>query len=220
MTFFEQIALLDRMMNVCALSVMVFIRRDLGYRVLNPLHIFLLSAALAFAASVGEPSYPDDGFDALLYFSLFVFVFATIQRAKRAREYRRGIIDHSYYLGTSLFDFRWLPRFIRRNRKIARFFDPLLCVTIGILLLPVAGALGLWLMIAGIALASFEGGVQRSEMDVNLNAVDGIIQSHFQSQAVGDFDDGQSTFQRPRVKGIPTGLGPDILRKLKQRRTK
>jgi hypothetical protein len=57
-----------------------------------------------------------------------------------------GIAQFSYYIGSSPFDFRWLPNFVRRNRRVARYFDPIFCAAIGLVLFPYSRALAMWLV--------------------------------------------------------------------------
>src|ERR1039458_5392122 len=123
-SFTEQFEFVQWLVQFPALTVMVFLRRDLGYRLLNPLPLIGVTAILVVITVLAGPGIAEARPDDLLLFALLAFTLGAYQRLKRWRELNRNVRQHSYYLGSSPFDFPWLPVFFRRNRRIARLVDP------------------------------------------------------------------------------------------------
>ena len=83
---------------------------------------------LVFFGVLAQPGNENAEPIALFYFGICFFVLAVAQRIKRWFQFNRAVRQHSYYIGTSPFAFRWLPAFMHRNRRVARFIDPtILC---------------------------------------------------------------------------------------------
>jgi hypothetical protein len=201
-----------------ALTVMVFLRRDLGYRELNLLALITMTGVLfALASYSNETSRPQD----LMIFAAVMFLLGLAQRIRRWREYRRGVRQHSYYIGTSLFDFRWLPGFIRNERRIARYVDPAVCIIIGFASFPYTHALALWLMFAGVALRGYEDAVYKRELHQRLDTIDGLVVSEIQADTVERFSkEAAAPPPQQQRTGIPTGMGDDIQDRIKSRKPK
>jgi len=217
LSIWQQAENMQWMMKYPALTVMVFLRRDMGYRFLNPLHLLSMTGILAFISVSINSKNPHAKPEHLFIFAVLALFLGGCQRTKRWRELKRGIVQHSYYIGTSPFDFRWLPNFIRCNRKIARFIDPIFCLLIGLVCLPVSSMLGLWLIFAGASLRAYEHAVHRKELNRNLDMLDSIIVSQVHSRTVEKFEDQPSAPQAQGPTGIPTGLAPDIQKQIKRR---
>jgi hypothetical protein len=220
MSFLEKVEFVNRLLYIAALTVMVFIRKDLGYRLLNPLHIILVTGFLAFMARLLGPAYPEAGMDSLLVFAVLALLFGAAQRTKRWRQFNQGIAQHSYYIGTSRFHFAWLPLFFRRNRRMERKFDPIFCLIAGGLLMPVSFALGGWIISAGICTHCLENAVRMKELTANLDMIDSLIASQAQSQNIEQFDQSPNARQQQTTAGVPTGLGSDIQKHIKRRKGK
>ncbi len=111
---------------VMAGSLLVFLRRDIGIRLLIRRY-FVVAAALLIGFS-----YVQDPFDMqLTVFALAVVVLVFIHRARHMRRIKRGVPEwHSFATGRSvLFSFLPLPRVL-----VQIVIEPVLC-----------GALGWWL---------------------------------------------------------------------------
>ena len=131
-TLREQLELTQWLMQFPAMTVMVFLRKDLGYRFLNPFGLLAVTCLVLPLAAFAKP-YDEPGGPGLLLFAVAALFLAIGQREKRWKEFKRGIRQHSYYIGTSRFEgVRWLPRFCRRDRKISRILDPIVCVLAGL----------------------------------------------------------------------------------------
>ncbi len=198
-----------------ALTLLVFLRRDLGYRMLNP--VWLVGITLFMIAIVGlasETRRPDD----LLIFALATLTLGLYQRYNRWQEFCRGIQHHSYYIGTSFLErFRW-PEFLRRDRRISRYLEPLLCGLIGVLLLPYTPTLAWWIIFSAICLRAVEHSVFRKELTRHLDTLDGLVNSEIQGQMVEHFSSPSAHEQAEAAQGIPTGLGADIHERIKARK--
>ena len=219
-TFSQQMNVVNKLMRVSALTVMVYLRRDLGYRFLNPVHLFCINGTLILVAILNKPAHPELRLDDVILFAIFAFLIGMGQRNKRYRELKRGIMKHSYYIGTSHLDFIWLPNFVRRNRKIARLVDPAFCALAGLILLPYSRALAFWLIFAAFCLRSVEYEVNVREHSMDLDMIDSLIVSGAQHQNVEHFDELPAARQQQPITGIPTGLSSDIQQHLKRRRKK
>ncbi len=107
------------------LTIAVILRRDIGYRLLHPLKLIAVMGAVAVIAILATPGNEDARPTDLLVFAGISFVFGMGQRIRRWWELDRNARQHSYYIGSSPFDFKWLPNFVRRNRRVARYIDPI-----------------------------------------------------------------------------------------------
>jgi hypothetical protein len=207
-------------MRVPALTVMVMLRRDLGYRLLNPPSLIAVTGFLAAVAVLAQPGNEDAQPIDLLFFALGALVLGMYQRLKRWLELNRGIRQHSYYIGTSPFDYHWLPIFCRRNRRMARLIDPIFCALIGLAVFPWSRALAMWLVFSGFCLRSYEYAVHQKQRNMDLDLVDGLIVSERQGQVVEQFEESHDAGQQQPATGIPTGLGQDIQENINRRQAK
>lgn len=218
-TFSEKMEMTRNLMVFPALTVMVLLRNNLGYRLLNPLHIFSM-ALLLFVLGTLATNTPNH--EALQLFGGLVFVFGFGQRFRRWIDYRRGLILHSYYVGDSIFESKRMPMFLRRNRRFTRIVDPLLCVIGGICLLGFCAPLGMWLIFSGFALRTVEDTVYRKSQNRDLDIIDAVIVSEVEAEKVEKFTR-TSDPRRAQViveDAVPTGPGPDIEEQIKRRSAK
>jgi len=199
-----------------ALTLMVLLRRDLGYRLLNPavlLAVFGILAVVTILATPGnEAARPVD----LLIFAALGFCNGIAQRIRRWWDMERNVRQHSYYIGTSPFHKHWLPAFFRRNRRSARLLDPLFCAAIGLALLPFSHALALWLIFSAFCLRAYEDTIFNRERTQELDISDGLIESQIQGEHVERYSEPSAAGQNPPAEaGVPTGIGEDIKPKIK-----
>jgi hypothetical protein len=217
-TLAQKAEIMTNIMIYPALTVMVFLRRDLGYRMVNPkwltgVTLVEIVIAMIFHPRIGGPN-------ALFFFAVTAFAFGMTQRFKRWKEFNRGVKQHSFYIGTSCFESPKLPEFLRRNRRIARTADPILCVLVGVYCWRYFPALGFWLFLSGMCLAGFEGDVHRRDRNQTLDMVDSIIVSEVQSDTIEEFEEAPNATPQEPAPGIPAGLGDDIHDHLKRRQPK
>jgi hypothetical protein len=220
-TFAQQYAMAQAFMKFPALTLMVFLRRDLGYRLLNPLVLFAVFGVLAVIAILAMPGNEAARPVDLLIFAGLGFFSGLAQRFRRWREMERNVRQHSYYIGTSPFDQHWMPVFFRRHRRTARILDPVVCAAIGLALLPFSRALALWLIFSAFCLRAHEDGIFNRERNEQLDTSDSLIESEIQGQTVESFSQPPDPNQNPPAEpSVPTGLGDDIQTHLKRRQKK
>lgn len=205
------------LMRYPAMTVMVFMRRDIGYRLLDLKPMIIMTGILMLVAAIIPPDEPGANPEYLLWFALISLFLASCQRTKRWREFKRGVLQHTYYIGTSPFDFQWLPRFCRRFRRMGRFADPFFCIIAGGIMLLESTALGFWLMIAGAALRIFEDVVHEKELNRDFDILDSVIISEVHGNTVEQFDDSSPHTPQPSSQPVPTGLAPDIEEHIRNR---
>ena len=217
----EQYRLAQRLMEYPALTLMVFLRRDIGYRMLNPLVLAATFGFLAVVTILLAPSHEAARPMDLLIFAGLGFLSGIAQRIRRWRDLNRNVRQHSYYIGSSPFDQNWLPDFFRHNRRAARFLDPIACAGIGLAILPFSRALAVWLIFAGFCLRAYEDKLFNTERTRELDTSDSLIESEIQGQTVESFSQPPDPNQNPPAEpSVPTGLGDDIQAHIKRRQKK
>jgi len=216
-TFVQDYQLVQSLTEYIALTGMVFTRRDIGFRLLSPPVVAVITGILVVLSIMLEPSNPDAHPLALLLFAVLFFIAAMHQRLRRWMEIRRGQQGHSYYIGTSIFDFAWLPNFCRANRRVARYFDPVFFSGTGIALYPVSHALAVWLVMTGISLRIFEDTIHRRNLHMDLDITDSLIVSQRQAQVIEHNEEPIGIHRQPTA-GIPTGFAEDIEEHINRRK--
>jgi len=196
-----------------ALTLMVLTRKRIGYRLLGPVRLFLISAILAVVAILAMPANNDLGPWALLLFAVLVFVSGISQRIQRWREIDQNVFDHSFYIGESAFQFTWLPQFMLCHRRCARYVEPLFWVTLGFLMLPLLTLFGLWCIFAGVCLRVYEDAIFRRERNRDLDIADSVIISQRHAQVVRS-QETTPPFPEPPKEVIAAGVGPDIFQRI------
>jgi hypothetical protein len=177
-----------------------------------------ITVLLIFAATISEPDFPDARTNDVTGFAIASFIFAMCQRGRRLQEFRRGIPNHSYYIGTSRLAFGWLPEFFKRQRRMERLADPIFCMVFGAALIPISPALGCWIIFAGISINCTEKTVRLNEFNTELDMLDSYIASQVHSQTVERYTQSSNAPQQRPSAGISTGLGPDIKKNIKKRK--
>jgi hypothetical protein len=206
-----------------ALTLMVLLRGDVGYRMLKTSWFwgnFLVEMGYAlFCQAWTDPAAPGIKFSPLMKFAVLSFAVGIYQKIKRWREFNRGVRQHSFYLGTSRFRSLPLPAFIQRRRRVERFVDPIFCFLVGTLLLPFTQQLSLWLLLSSGGLKVIEDAVYQKELHREFDVLDGMIGADIQHDVVDRFDKppGASDEGGP---GVPTGISDDIHQQIKRRRAK
>ena len=213
MTLGQQLEVVQSLACFPALSLAVVLRRDIGYRALNPVGLAAVAAVMFLIPSMTNPeNRPQD----LQVFAGLVLALGLFQRFLRWQEFSRGVPQHSRYIGTSCFDAAFMPEFFRHERRLARFLDPLFCAVVGFALLHVSPALGAWIIFSALCLRLTEFAVYRLELNQKLDMVDGMSFAEVQAGTVEHFAEPPARESRPRqsAQGIPTGLGDDVERKI------
>jgi hypothetical protein len=200
-----------------ALTVMVLLRKNIGFRLLHPLKLLAINGALAVIAILAQPGNEDARPFALLLFAALSFCAGIGQRIRRWRELSQPDRQHSEYIGDSPFQFRWLPKFVRRNRRVSRFIDPVVCALVGIAVFPLSRALACYLVFAGFCLRAYEAHLFERERNRSLDLTDGLIRAEIQSEEIDQFEGAPAAQSPPNRSGLSTGLAPDLQANVKRR---
>lgn len=219
MSLAEKAQFVRGVMNLCALTVLVFLRHRLGYRLLNPLALMVMTFALFVLASFKRHT-PNP--QALMLFAVVMCAVGIAKRFKRWIDARRGIRIHSYYIGDSIFECRWFPQFLLHNRRFTRFFDSFVCLGAGIAVFEFSPVLGGWLIFCGFCVRALEAQAYQQQFERDLDTVDGLIMSGVQSETVDRFSEPSETTQQQSANspGIPTGLSRELKAKIWRRKAR
>jgi hypothetical protein len=198
-----------------ALTWMIWIRPDLGFRMVSPIRIIPVTVILIVVSDLAMPGSPDARPVDLLVFALLTLGMGIFQRIKGWIKFEQKIRQHSYYMGTSVLDVPLLPAFFRRSRRIERFVDPIVCTIIGLALFHFSRALSMWLIFSGLSLRMYEHTIFQRNREMSLDIIDAMNVSEQQSQIVEEFEATSAWHKHRDATGVPTGLGDDLERQIK-----
>jgi hypothetical protein len=191
--------LLLALFGVPAMTVIVFLRHDIGYRLIKPsLIAFITFALLAYAVGVNLVVYAFARVSALAPTALFfgvegyrpqlaMFAFALLFLGVAIHHRRKGweiaiAKDwHTMSRGASWIKDKALHS--TPELKIQRFIEPLLCFAVGLVLLYVSLSLGLWVMFAGVALWIVEAVVYDLALNRMLDEHDARVEAKWSNEA-------------------------------------
>jgi hypothetical protein len=223
MTIPEKMELVRTLSLFPAITVMVFIRRKLGFRMMKPtwlvvLTIIMLLIPVLFSA-VAQPF----GFLMVIY-ALSMLGLGLFQRWQRWKELCNGERWHTFSPGISYLETLPLPPFFKSHRRVNRFLDPALVAIVALLVgLLLSHGLGIWLMFSALFLCVYEQNLYDKQLANDLDTLDGLVAAEVQAETVKHFDGKQPEEQQRSLEetaGIPTGLAPDIHRQVELRRAK
>jgi hypothetical protein len=197
-----------------ALTIMVILRRDMGYRLLNVGVLTAVFGLLFVVTVLATPGNEAANTTPLLIFAAVGYFNGIAQKIRRWRDMNRGIVIHSYYLGSSPFEFKWLPDFMRRNRRVARFGDPIIAAIIGLALFPFSHALSLWVTFSAFCLRAYEHQIFQRELARGFDFGDSIIEAEI---VIEQQNPAPTSSQNQETSGIPSGLGNDIKSKIRSK---
>jgi len=220
-TFSEKVDMLRKVAIFPALTVMIFLRRGIGFRLLKTnwlvvLALIMIAVTLVFPAAAA-PFGP-----ALIIYALAMLGWGLYQRWQRWVDITHGVRWHTYSPGVSYLEAISWPVFFQSHRRVNRFIDPLAVVIVGILALLVSRLLGLWIEVAGLFLFVYEQQLYEVMLNANLDTLDGLIAAEVQGEAVKHYQQAQPTEKSRSIDetaGIPTGVAPDIEKLLAQRQS-
>jgi hypothetical protein len=216
-SIFDAYARAKWMVQFPALTLIVFFRRDLGYRLVSPLRLFVTNGILFVVGVLAQPGNEEARPICLAIFAAISFTCGMVQKAMRMFEMGKGPRQHSYYIGTSPLNFHWLPASLLRNRRVERFVDPLICTLIGFACLPLSHALAGWIIFSALCLRCYEFIVQVRETDAQLDTADSLIEAAQQEATMQKMETVQNPQSHQQEAGIPTGLGEDLRDRLRNR---
>lgn len=223
MTWLQRIDLIRTLSLFPAITVMVFIRRRIGFRMVRPAWIGFLAAIMlvvpAVAHQVAQP------FAALMMaYALAMLGLGLWQRRQQWKALCSGQRWHTYSPGISYLESLPLPLFFRSHGRVRRFLDPaavgIVALLVGLLL---SHGLGVWLMFSAFFLYVYEQNLYEKQLAQSLDTLDGLVVAEVQDETVKFFEGNPSEEQHRTLEetaGIPTGLAPDIARHVETRRAK
>jgi hypothetical protein len=197
-----------------ALTIMVILRRDIGYRLLNVGVLTAVFGILFVVTVLATPGNDSANTTPLLVFAGIGYFNGIAQKIRRWRDFNRGIVTHSYYLGSSPFAFSWLPNFMLRNRRVARYGDPIICAIIGVALFPFSHALSIWIAFSAFCLRAYEHQIFQRARSQEFDFEDSIIEAEV---VIEQQNPAPNSSRNQESSGIPSGLGNDIKSKIRSK---
>jgi hypothetical protein len=187
--------------GVPAMTVMVFLRKEIGYRLIKPsLIAFVTFVLLAYAVGVNLVAYAFARAssvapaNSLAVFSvgayqpqfavgIFALLFLFLAIRHRRVGWAMAIVQdwHTMSRGASWIKDKVLPS--TSELKIQRFIEPLVCFLLGLVMLFISLSLGLWLMFSGVALWVVEAIVYDIALNRMLDEHDARVEAKWSNEA-------------------------------------
>lgn len=211
-----------------ALTLMVFTRQRLGFRVLKPTNLIGITMVIWFIQGIC-------GMNILFLhqvggvFSAFPWIFLTMgfwQRRARWKELLAGQCWHSYSSGISFLEkIPFMPAYFKDQRRLYRWGEPallfLLSMGVGILL---SQGLARWMALSAIAMAIYEQTAYDRQLERDLDILDSLVASEVQSSTVQHFTEpqaGEQVLSLDQTAGVvSTGAAYDIKKQIERLRAK
>jgi hypothetical protein len=232
MSWLEKLDLLRKFSKFPAITVMVFIRRRIGFRMLNPTWLIVMWVIMLVVPALFAPAAKPFGFFMVAY-AFAMLGLGIFQRRQRWKELCGHVHWYTYSTGISWLEGVRLPQSLKSNPHVTRFLDPVAgffqshyrihrildpaaTILAGILIaLFVSHGLGLWIIFSGFFLYVFEQDVYERSINHDLDILDGMYISELQAKVVDAFktktpQEQQKSPNMDETSGIPTGLAPDL----------
>ncbi len=208
-----------------AITIMVFMRRKVGFRMLKPSRLIGMAFFLWIIGDIFSmlPFTKPPGF---IYdrFPLLLLAVGFLERYRRWKELCNGERWHTMSPGISYFELLPLPAILKSHRRIYRFVDPAACFILSMLFgIFFSQPLARWFAVSSFALFIYEQTLFEKQLDRDLDILDGLVAAEVQAETVKHFegpqpDDEQRTLED--TAGIPTGVSFDIHKQIELRRRK
>lgn len=220
MTYKQKVELVQALASLPALSVIVFIRRRIGFRLLDSgwyVIVAIIVYLIAWFNLNPQARYPY----AMEWYALGIVVFGAFHRAVAWFQFQKGNQPHSYSSGISIFETSRTPRFFRRYRLANRLVDPFVAAVVGLLVkVDVSDVFGTWLLFSGASLFLWELFIQGRAVGRDLDTADGLMEAGMQSDTVKHFERKGKAADVGSDGGpvISTGLSSDIAGRVRRRK--
>jgi hypothetical protein len=225
LTLSEKAKIIQNLAGYPALTMMVFIRRKVGYRMLKPSRLITMAFILKFLDGLTYLiPFASPAGEIFAEFPLVMLAFGFFQRWRRWKELCNGERWHTMSPGISYLEALPLPAFLTAHRRIYRFVEPFL-LFIGSMLIGMffSQGLGRWVFFCSFCLFIYEQALYEKQLDRDLDVLDGMIAAEVQGETVEYFS-GEQPEQRERTiqetSGIPTGVAFDLHRQIEKLRAK
>jgi len=223
LTFWQKLEIIRAVSMYPALTLMVFTRRKIGFRILKINGIVIMGLIMLFVASLVSSNSDTSGAP-LTVFALAMIGMAIFQRTMRWRDLTQGVRWHTYCVGISYLEMVPWPPVIASHRRVYRYIEPVACFLVGMLISwIISRPLGIWIMFSSLALSVFEQTLFEKHLERDLDILDGLISAEVQGETAKFFDGPQPGEKQRTLEdtaGIPTGVAPDIHRQVEIRRAK
>jgi len=215
-TLADKVEILANLALFPALTIMVFLRRKVGYRFLSPVKIQVMVLILWFFAGFSTFSGSQNSFYALLIFAVAVLATGYVERWLAWRDIKRGVAWHSYSRGIS-----WLNFLSLQETTIKRFVDPAVAAAIGVGVSFLLPWFGYWLVFSAICLLIFEASDYERSINRMLDQLDNLVESEVVGRNVEHYSREGKATERPleETAGIPTGVSPDLAAAIARRQS-
>ena len=228
LTISEKMKIVQYISIFPALTIMVFMRRKVGFRILRPSWLIGMAMFLWFIEGLCDIQLPFMHSDGCGYlfdkFPWWMLAAGFLQRFWRWRDLSNGNRWHTYSPGISYFEYLPLPRFLRSHRRIYRFLDPAACFIFSMFFgIFFSEPLARWIAFSSLALFIYEQALYEKQLDRDLDILDGLVAAEVQVETVKHFEGSQTSEQERSIQdtaGIPTGVAFDIQREIETRRAK
>jgi hypothetical protein len=216
-TFEQKVNVLQHVTLFPALTVMVFLRRKIGYRFLDPLKIQIAVLFLWVYGAFSMFLFGPVG-SAVYVFSFVVLIAAIIERRIRWREVKRGMRWHTYSRGIS-----WCTSFLPFSETfVKRFVDPAVILFSAIVLYFFLRPLSFYLLLSAVCLFLFETIDFQKGVGRMLDQLDRVVESEVIAENAEYYAQGGGLKGRSleETAGISTGTDPDLARAIEQRKAR
>lgn len=224
LSFKEKTQIIQALALFPALTLMVFLRRRLGFRLMKPAWLLIMTLIMCFAAFQAPDALTRPHGWTLIIFAIAMLGLGMFQRWRRWVELCAGVRWHTYCSGISWLESLPLPGFLFSHRRIYRILDPLIGVVLGMVAsLTLSGVLGLWITLSALCLYIYEQAVYEMALERDLDTLDGLFAAEVQAEVVKHFEGPQPGEKLQKLEdtaGIPTGIAPDIHKQIEVRRAK
>src|SRR5580692_3901232 len=196
MTWWDRIDLIRTFSLFPAITVMVFIRRKLGFRMMKPTWLIVLAIVMLFIPFAFSAIAQPFGFLMVIY-ALALLGLGLFQRWQRWQELCNGERWHTFSPGISYLETLPLPPFFKSHRRTNRFLDPaavaIVALVVGFLL---SHGLGVWLLFSAFFLYVYEQNLYEKQLNHDLDTLDGLFAAEVQAEVVKHFEGGQAGEER------------------------
>jgi len=221
MTWLQKIDLIRAFSLFPAITVMVFMRRRLGLRLMKPAWLAMLTIIMLLIPAMAHAVVAPFGF-LMVIFAISMLGLGLWHRRQGWLRIGTGELWHTYSPGESRFEaLAFIPSFLKSHGRCRRFLDP---AAVAVVALIIGGllshGLGIWLMFAAFFLYVYEANLHEKQLDDGFNTYDGMCRAKAQEELVKVFEGERPEQQVCTIEqtvGIPTGIGQDILRNVKNR---
>jgi hypothetical protein len=156
---------------VPAISLLVFVRRDVGFLLLEPRRLTSAFMSLQLYALVIVPLLNGAYFDtvAIEFFAIAFAVTAFAHRRSGWKDINRGARRHSLSTGTSPLERRCRLRYLLNHRRVYRYAEPIVNTWVSGGIFLVFHGLGMWLF--SLALITLDAGDERIDREPVVKAL-------------------------------------------------